>query len=129
MDRRLSSAISGRSVTSAAGLTPGFTPTILMSPFASMVGARVFAGFRADELSTAQRKWQAREISNVRQIPDLDAMFLLLLQFAYLSMLNQISGRTPSDATQFPVFRMSIYRSSFIPHLFCFSLGVTRLRI
>lgn len=129
MDRRLSSAISGRSVTSAVGLTPGFTPTILMSPFASMVGARVFAGFRADELSTAQRKWQAREISNVRQIPDLDAMFLLLLQFAYLSMLNQISGRTPSDATQFPVFRMSIYRSSFIPHLFCFSLGVTRLRI
>jgi hypothetical protein len=100
-----------------------------MSPFASMVGARVFAGFRADELSTAQRKWQAREISNVRRIPDSDAMFLLFLQFAYLSMLNQISGRTPSDATQFPVFRMSIYRSSFIPHLFCFSLGITRLRI
>ncbi|KAG6831011.1 hypothetical protein H0H92_013198 [Tricholoma furcatifolium] len=35
--------------------------------------------WRSDELSTAQRKWQAREISN-------------------------ISGRTPSDATQYPVF-------------------------
>lgn len=69
MDRRLSSAISGRPAPSTAGLTPSlttsFTPSILKSPFAS-IGARVFAGFRADELSTAQRKWQAREISNVR---------------------------------------------------------------
>ncbi len=70
MDRRLSSAIGGRPGLSAAVLTPvltpGFTPNILKSPFASIVSARVFAGFRADELSTAQRKWQAREISNVR---------------------------------------------------------------
>ncbi|KAF7329558.1 hypothetical protein MKEN_00218700 [Mycena kentingensis (nom. inval.)] len=43
---------------------------------------------RNDELSTAQRRWQAREISN----------------FTYLSILNQISGRTPSDATQYPIF-------------------------
>jgi hypothetical protein len=69
MDRRLSSAINGRSAASAAGLTPaGLTPSLLMSPFASMVSARVIAGFRADELSTAQRKWQSREISNVRHI-------------------------------------------------------------
>lgn len=61
MDRRLSSAISGRSAT----LTAGLTPSGLMSPFASIVGARVLAGFGLDELSTAQRKWQAREISNV----------------------------------------------------------------
>ncbi|KAI0002519.1 beach-domain-containing protein [Russula compacta] len=88
MDRRLSSAISGRSATSAAGLTASLTPSVLKSPFTSLVGARVFAGFRPDELSTAQRKWQAREISN----------------FTYLSILNQISGRTPSDATQYPVF-------------------------
>ncbi|KAI0300557.1 beach-domain-containing protein [Multifurca ochricompacta] len=85
MDRRLSSAITGRSITSA---TIGLTPGVLKSPFTSKVSARVFAGFRADELSTAQRKWQAREISN----------------FTYLSILNQISGRTPSDATQYPVF-------------------------
>ncbi|KAJ7130393.1 beach-domain-containing protein [Mycena epipterygia] len=43
---------------------------------------------RSDELSSAQRRWQAREISN----------------FTYLSILNQISGRTPSDATQYPIF-------------------------
>jgi hypothetical protein len=70
MDRRLSSAISGRPAPSTAGLTPSlatsFNPSILKSPFASIVGARLFVGFRADELSTAQRKWQAREISNVR---------------------------------------------------------------
>ena len=111
MDRRLSSAISGRPATSTAGLTPSlttsFTPSILKSPFASIVGARVFSGFRADELSTAQRKWQAREISNVRWSSILHIVFSLLLQFTYLSILNQISGRTPSDATQYPVFRMS----------------------
>jgi hypothetical protein len=70
MDRRLSSAINGRPATATAGLTPSlttsFTPNIIKSPLASIVGSRVFAGFRADELSTAQRKWQAREISNVR---------------------------------------------------------------
>ncbi|KAH9006451.1 beach-domain-containing protein [Lactarius hatsudake] len=89
MDRRLSSAINGRSANSATiGLAPSLTPNILKSPFTSRVSARVFSGFRADELSTAQRKWQAREISN----------------FTYLSILNQISGRTPSDATQYPVF-------------------------
>ena len=68
----------------------------------------MLSGFRSDELSTATRKWQAREISNV----STSALFLFLkeayvivLQFAYLSILNQISGRTPSDATQYPVFR------------------------
>ncbi|KAH9965265.1 beach-domain-containing protein [Russula dissimulans] len=91
MDRRLSSAsaISGRSAAGhTPGLTPGLTPSVFKSPFVSKFGARVFAGFRPDELSTAQRRWQAREISN----------------FTYLSILNQISGRTPSDATQYPVF-------------------------
>ncbi|KAN0082499.1 hypothetical protein V8E55_008294 [Tylopilus felleus] len=39
-------------------------------------------------LATAQRQWQNREISN----------------YTYLSILNQLSGRTPSDATQYPVF-------------------------
>lgn len=30
---------------------------------------------------------------------------LTLNQFGYLSILNQLSGRTPNDATQYPVFR------------------------
>ncbi|KAF9479125.1 beach-domain-containing protein [Pholiota conissans] len=58
------------------------------TPMFGKMSSRVLSGFRSDELSTATRKWQAREISN----------------FAYLSILNQISGRTPSDATQYPVF-------------------------
>ncbi|KAL1744917.1 beach-domain-containing protein [Schizophyllum fasciatum] len=62
------------------------TPALLRTPLYGL--SKAFAGFRADELATAQRRWQAREISN----------------FTYLSILNQISGRTPSDATQYPVF-------------------------
>lgn len=62
--------------------SPGF-PAII-----GRMGARVLSGLRPDELSIAQRKWQTREISN----------------FTYLSILNQSSGRTPSDATQYPVF-------------------------
>ena len=30
---------------------------------------------------------------------------LTIEQFTYLSILNQCSGRTPGDATQYPVFR------------------------
>ncbi|KAF4609487.1 hypothetical protein D9613_012349 [Agrocybe pediades] len=67
-------------------LTPG--QTLSRTPVFGRVGSRMLSGFKTDELSTATRKWQAREISN----------------FAYLSILNQISGRTPSDATQYPVF-------------------------
>lgn len=79
---------------------PPPSPAMLKSPLLSpMMGrlsgklsaslsAKVLTGLRLDELSTAQRKWQTREISN----------------FTYLSILNQISGRTPSDATQYPVF-------------------------
>jgi hypothetical protein len=40
------------------------------------------------ELQMAQQRWQNRELSN----------------FGYLSILNQLSGRTPNDATQYPVF-------------------------
>ncbi|CAG8749385.1 4126_t:CDS:1, partial [Acaulospora colombiana] len=49
--------------------------------------AKVFTGAR-DEVATAQRRWQTRELSN----------------FAYLSILNQASGRTRCDVTQYPVF-------------------------
>jgi hypothetical protein len=30
------------------------------------MNSKTMLGFKADELATAQRKWQAREISNVR---------------------------------------------------------------
>ncbi|KAI6126006.1 hypothetical protein EDD17DRAFT_1521466 [Pisolithus thermaeus] len=39
-------------------------------------------------LATAQQQWQNRIISN----------------YAYISILNQLSGRTPNDATQYPIF-------------------------
>ncbi|KAI0317827.1 beach-domain-containing protein [Amylostereum chailletii] len=82
MQQRLSSAINGRH------LGDQHTPGLLRSPFVGRFGAKVLSGFRLDELSNAQNKWQVREISN----------------FTYLCILNQVSGRTPSDATQYPVF-------------------------
>ncbi|KAK0186450.1 beach-domain-containing protein [Armillaria mellea] len=81
IDQRLSTMINNAS---NAPTTPG----LLITPLLGNIGARVLAGFRPDELATAQRKWQTREISN----------------FTYISILNQISGRTPSDATQYPIF-------------------------
>jgi Beige/BEACH-like protein len=60
------------------------------------------------------------------------AIFSPISQFTYLSILNQISGRTPSDATQYPVFRMSSSqtknpRSSVLPqHGYC---KITHLKI
>ncbi|KIK63270.1 hypothetical protein GYMLUDRAFT_196894 [Collybiopsis luxurians FD-317 M1] len=82
IDQRLTSITSRNSSENAP------TPGLLRTPLFGIVSARVLSGLWADELSTAQRKWQAREISN----------------FTYLCVLNQISGRTPSDATQYPVF-------------------------
>ncbi|KAK0199746.1 beach-domain-containing protein [Desarmillaria ectypa] len=81
IDQRLSTMINN---SNNAPITPG----LLITPLLGNIGARVLAGFRPDELAIAQRKWQTREISN----------------FTYISILNQISGRTPSDATQYPVF-------------------------
>ncbi|KAF8184760.1 hypothetical protein BJ912DRAFT_973913 [Pholiota molesta] len=85
LEQRLSTII-GRSY-SEIGITPGLH-NLQRTPMFGRMSSRMLSGFRSDELSTATRKWQAREISN----------------FAYLSILNQISGRTPSDATQYPVF-------------------------
>ncbi|KII85493.1 hypothetical protein PLICRDRAFT_44793 [Plicaturopsis crispa FD-325 SS-3] len=82
MNQRLAEIISSRNTNESS------TPGLLRTPLFGRVSARVLSGFRGDELSSAQRKWQAREISN----------------FTYLSIINQISGRTPSDATQYPVF-------------------------
>lgn len=123
MDQRLA-AIIGRG--SDAATTPGG----LRTPMFGKVSARVFGGFRADELSTAQRKWQAREISNVRpsNFPLLAATDSSFHKFTYLSIINQISGRTPSDATQYPIFRTI---PSYVFASFCAdvpgSVGYSRL--
>ncbi|KAG8908740.1 hypothetical protein FRB99_002978 [Tulasnella sp. 403] len=61
----------------------------MRTPLLSRVGARLSVAFQnTDEILSAQRKWQAREISN----------------FSYLCLINQASGRTLNDLTQYPVF-------------------------
>ncbi|EGO20076.1 hypothetical protein SERLADRAFT_374121 [Serpula lacrymans var. lacrymans S7.9] len=92
-DQRLNSILEKRESHDgvAAGIVLHKTPL-------GRVGAKVMANFRIGELSDAQRRWQNREISN----------------FAYISILNQISGRTPSDATQYPIFRAIFFTHSFI---------------
>lgn len=52
------------SIQSTLGVNDSLTPSVLRTPLLSKVSARLFSGFR-DEVSTAQRRWQAREISNV----------------------------------------------------------------
>lgn len=61
MDQRLSLIVASRG--GSEPLTPG--TGIRKTPLFGKVSAKVMASFRADSLSTAQRKWQAREISNV----------------------------------------------------------------
>ncbi|TFK65264.1 beach-domain-containing protein [Pluteus cervinus] len=84
VDQRLASMIAKFSTELAT--TPSFVKTARFGK--SSANAKSTTSLKVNDLSTAQRKWQAREISN----------------FTYLSILNQISGRTPSDATQYPVF-------------------------
>ncbi|KAF7343336.1 hypothetical protein MVEN_01765900 [Mycena venus] len=81
IDQRLFNIISRHTPLDAVA-TPGRTTSRVRTPRFG----KVFQ--KGDELSSAQRRWQAREISN----------------FTYLSILNHISGRTPSDATQYPIF-------------------------
>ncbi|KAF8208087.1 hypothetical protein K438DRAFT_1667321 [Mycena galopus ATCC 62051] len=83
IDQRLLNIIGRHTPADAISATPGRTTSRMRS--APRFG-KVFQ--KSDELSSAQRRWQAREISN----------------FTYLSILNHISGRTPSDATQYPIF-------------------------
>ncbi|KAF6760566.1 hypothetical protein DFP72DRAFT_988225 [Ephemerocybe angulata] len=54
---------------------PSLSTAPLRTPLFGRMGSRVLSNFRADEFN-----------------------------FTYLSILNQISGRTPSDATQYPIF-------------------------
>ena len=55
------------------------TPGLLKTPLLGKMSARVMAGFRGDSLSTAQRKWQAREISNVCLFFELNSHLLTKL--------------------------------------------------
>ncbi|KAG1791176.1 BEACH domain-containing protein [Suillus plorans] len=68
--------------TSDPSLTPrSITPKSLLTSRSSTSAVE-------KELQLAQQQWQNRELSN----------------FGYLSILNQLSGHTPNDATQYPVF-------------------------
>ena len=82
------------------------TPLIGRAASKAMTGSR-------DELATATRKWQVREISNVRHLNLVrNGMLITCFQFSYICVLNQISGRTPGDATQYPFFRL--YSALFV---------------
>lgn len=112
MERRIASIISKNNADPSVAVGAPKTPIFKMS-------SRVLSNLRADELSTATRKWQAREISNVTGVSLCDVhdrSDVLLVQFTYLSILNQLSGRTPSDATQYPIFRtwLSIFAIPFL---------------
>jgi hypothetical protein len=85
-------------------------------------------------MSCQQPSGNGRPEKSVTSVNLRRSRYLLtpFLQFTYLSILNQISGRTPSDATQYPVFRMSSpqtkdRRSSVLPqHGYC---KITYLKI
>ncbi len=67
ISERLSTALGeryGDSLT-PAGLIKSPMVSRLSAKMSARVSARALLGFRPDELLTAQRKWQAREISNV----------------------------------------------------------------
>ncbi|KAF8749643.1 Beach protein [Rhizoctonia solani] len=65
------------------------TPGGFRSPLINRMSARVSLAFQGrDEVSTATRRWQAREISN----------------FAYLSILNQASGERAMISLNIPFF-------------------------
>ncbi|KAI5118373.1 hypothetical protein M0805_008701 [Coniferiporia weirii] len=88
-NKKLRQAMSDKMTTSIASrdMSVSRSPLLHRTPLLGKMSARALSNVR-DELSTAQRKWQAREISN----------------FTYISILNQTSGRTPGDATQYPIF-------------------------
>ena len=46
-------------------MSPSAGSQFQRTPLLGRMGSRVLSGFRVDELSTATRKWQARELSNV----------------------------------------------------------------
>ncbi|KIM59893.1 hypothetical protein SCLCIDRAFT_1217340 [Scleroderma citrinum Foug A] len=67
---------------------PSIFSLILRDMSIALPGGRNLDTSHEKALATAQQQWCNREISN----------------YAYISILNQLSGRTPNDATQYPVF-------------------------
>lgn len=124
INERLQSMLTGSSSLGAS------TPGLLKTPF-SKFGARILSGLREDGLATAQRKWQAREISNVRHKSHL----------AILIWLTTSSTPTLAFLTKFLVGRQATQRNTLYsvrmpyalpeydqhPYFIC-SLGFARLR-
>lgn len=112
MNDRLSAFITGHH--SSDVITPGLLKSPLMGRLSARPGvsarlsAKVLMGFRPDELSTAQRKWQAREISNVSLHFKVDPPFLCLSSNIVLVCLYK---HTESTVWSYPKRRHSV--SSF----------------
>lgn len=65
-------------------LVPARSPLMRRTPMLGKMSAKVLSSFR-DELSTAQRKWQAREISNASCLTSLSHRHLLSAITVYVS--------------------------------------------
>lgn len=72
-------------------MSPGSGSQDLRAPLRRM-GSRMFSGFRADELSTATRKWQARELSNVCLVTVGPAPCSLSLTVTVVCLLEYIES-------------------------------------
>ena len=66
LDRKRRSEIDHRLTAIIARHSPEqLNPSILKSPLFGKMGQMVLSGLKSDELASAMRRWQAREISNV----------------------------------------------------------------
>jgi len=74
-------------------VTPGFGP--LRTPLLGRMGSKMLSGFKSDELSTATRKWQAREISNVSKD---QSYFFRLTQTISVRLLEHLESNFRADA-------------------------------
>ena len=121
------------SIQSAFSVNDSLTPSVLRTPLISKVSARLFSGFR-DEISTAQRKWQAREISNVIVLIMIFLLFYTHLTFsAYSLPISASSIKLQGELQVMPLSILFIVRqlnSSFVLiNVYLLpSLGFTRLQ-
>ena len=76
LEQRLSTIL-GRPYSDVAP-TPG-TASLQRTPIFGKMSSRMLSGFRSDELSSATRRWQAREISNVCIVFHNDCLLLNIL--------------------------------------------------
>jgi hypothetical protein len=98
LDQRLCAIVSHRGAPEP--VTPG--TGLLKTPLLGKMSAKVISGFRADALSTAQRKWQAREISNV----------CCKLAVVEIGMLTRCSSLTLAYSIKYRVERPVMPRST-----------------